>query len=216
MQQRLAQPRPWGHQQVREFAALDNLALFQQRRVVTNGFHHLQLVRYQHNGQIEPLVNIRQQSQHRGGGLGIQSAGRLVAQQHLRSGGQRPGDADALFLPAGKLRRESGGLFAEIHQLQQFAHPRFASGPRHPGNLQRHRDVIGDGAGMQQIEVLENHPGAQAIIPQRRLVQLSNILSVHQNAARGGPLQQIETADERTFAGAAAPENAVYRPFRDL
>ena len=54
-----------------------------------------------------------------------------------------------------------------------------ASGPRHSGNLQRHRDVVSDGAGMQQIEVLENHPGAQAIIPQRRLVQLGNILSVH-------------------------------------
>ncbi len=47
VQQRLAQPRPWGHQQVGEFTAFDNLALFQQRRVVTDGFHHLQLVRNQ-------------------------------------------------------------------------------------------------------------------------------------------------------------------------
>ena len=120
VQQRLAQPRPWGHQQVGEFTAFDNLALFQQRRVVTDGFHHLQLVRNQHDGQIEALVNIRQQGQHRGGGLGIQRTGRLIAQQHFRPGGQRPGDADALFLPTGKLRREGGGLFAEIHQRQQF------------------------------------------------------------------------------------------------
>lgn len=56
VQQRLAQPRPWGHQQVGEFTAFDNLALFQQRRVVTDGFHHLQLVRNQHNGQIEALA----------------------------------------------------------------------------------------------------------------------------------------------------------------
>ena len=85
VQQRLAQPRPWGHQQVGEFTAFDNLALFQQRRVVTDGFHHLQLVRNQHNGQIEALVNIRQQGQHRGGGLGIQRTGRLIAQQHFRA-----------------------------------------------------------------------------------------------------------------------------------
>lgn len=38
VQQRLAQPRPWGHQQVGKFTAFDNLALFQQRRVVTDGF----------------------------------------------------------------------------------------------------------------------------------------------------------------------------------
>lgn len=48
-------------------------------------------------------LDFRQQGQHRGGGLGIQRTGRLIAQQHFRPGGQRPGDADALLLPAGKL-----------------------------------------------------------------------------------------------------------------
>ena len=79
VQQRLAQPRPWGHLQVGEFTAFDNLALFQQRRVVTDGFHHLQLVRNQHNGQAQALIDFAQQAEDRLRGFGVQRRGGFIA-----------------------------------------------------------------------------------------------------------------------------------------
>lgn len=53
--------------------------------------------------------------------------------------------------------------------------------------------------------MLEDHAGAQAIGAQGRFIHLRNIMPVHNNAARSGPLQQIQTAYQRTFARAAAP-----------
>ena len=53
------------------------------------------------------------------GGLGIESTGGFIAQQHLGVGGQRPRDGDTLLLAAGKLGRVGRGFIAQAHQLQQ-------------------------------------------------------------------------------------------------
>ncbi|KFC43296.1 hypothetical protein FF19_28100 [Klebsiella michiganensis] len=71
--------------------------------MVAEGFHHFQLMGDQHDGEVQLLVDIRQQAEHRGRGLGVEGAGGLIAQQHIRPRGQRAGDPHALFLPAGKL-----------------------------------------------------------------------------------------------------------------
>ena len=55
----------------------------------------------------------------------VQRRSHLVADDHLRLGGQGPGDADPLLLPAGQLRRQSLHELArvEFDHLQQLGHP---------------------------------------------------------------------------------------------
>ncbi|MNJ82323.1 hypothetical protein D3C77_816420 [compost metagenome] len=49
---------------------------------------------------------------------------------------QRPGNAHALLLPAGQLRRVHVVLFLQADQLQQFAHLALAFCLGHAGHLQ--------------------------------------------------------------------------------
>ena len=57
-----------------------------------------------------------------GAGHGVDRAERLVHQQHRRVGGERAGDADALALPAGELRRVAVAVRAgfEADELEQL------------------------------------------------------------------------------------------------
>ena len=68
-------------------------------------------IRDRHDGQAQFPVEFAQQRQHGTRGLRIERARRFVAEQYVRPGRERAGDADALLLPAGELVREStGGL----------------------------------------------------------------------------------------------------------
>ncbi len=92
----------------------------------------------------------------------------LVASSHSNTSG-RAASARAMptrcFCPPESCDGKAAAFFAEIHQLQQFAHPGLASGPRHSGNLQAApRCCPATVRACSRIEVLENHPGAQAII----------------------------------------------------
>ena len=108
------------------------------------------------------------------------------------------------------------GFIAKPDQLKQLRDSRLTRRFGHAGNFQRHSDIVGDVTCVQQVKMLKDHPGTQAISAQRGFIHLRNILSVHNNAARCGPLQQIQTADQRTFSRAAASEDAVNRALRDL
>ena len=53
---------------------------------------------------------------------GVQVAGGFVGEHHIGSGDQRPGDRDALLLPAGQLGRsvrEAVGEAEGLHELAQ-------------------------------------------------------------------------------------------------
>lgn len=100
----------------------------------------------QHDGQAQLAVDLRQQLQHRGGGLRIQRAGGLVAQQDLRAGGQRARNTDALLLPTGQLRRILVGVLLQPHPRQQLGHTRIDLGARGAGQFQRKRHIAGHGA----------------------------------------------------------------------
>ena len=52
--------------------------------------------------------------------LRVERAERLVEQQHLRRGGQRAGQGDALALAAGELRRHLVAEALELDQAQQL------------------------------------------------------------------------------------------------
>ncbi len=81
-------------------AGFHQLTGVQHRHAVADATDHVHLMGDQHDGQTELAIDLRQQLQHRGGGLRVQRAGGLVAQQDLRPGGQRARNAHALLLSA--------------------------------------------------------------------------------------------------------------------
>ncbi|MDT4852037.1 hypothetical protein FQZ97_862540 [compost metagenome] len=163
----------------------------------------------QHDGQVQLAVDLRQQLQHRGGGLRVEGAGGLVTQQDLRLGGQGAGDADPLLLSAGQLRRVFVGVLAEADPRQQFGHPRLHGAARQqPGQLQRQGDVGGDGLRRQQVEVLEDHPDPLAETPQARRVQCGDVFAIDLDASAGGLLQTVDQAQQGALAGTGMTDDA--------
>lgn len=83
----------------------------------------------EHEGQVQLGLQTHQQPQDPLGHQLIERTGHLVADDELRLGGQRAGDANALLLTAGKLAGfavKEGAV--KIDQIHQFLHPR----PKHP------------------------------------------------------------------------------------
>ena len=78
----------------------------------------LDLVGDEHHGGAL-LRELRQDCQHFRRHLGIERAGHLVEQQIARLHGERPADADALALAAGKLRRIGVGAVGEPDRSKQ-------------------------------------------------------------------------------------------------
>ena len=102
--------------------------MFQQGGAVAERFDHLQLVSDQHNRQLQLAVYFRQQVEDRYGGLRIEGAGGLVAEQDARPAGQGASDADALFLSAGELGRILARVVGQADPCEQLGDPRIDFG----------------------------------------------------------------------------------------
>ncbi len=110
---------------------------------------------------------------------------------------QRPGNAHALLLPAGQLRRVHVVLFLQTDQLQQFAHLALAFGLGHAGHLQGQFDVLPHGLGRHQVEVLEDHADAPTQGYQVVLVEGRDVHLVDQHPTLAGLLQAVDGAQQR-------------------
>ena len=161
-----------------------------------------------HDGDAQPPVDVLQKRQDRLGGHGIQRAGGLVAEQHLRIGGQGAGDGHALLLAAGELRGIGVRLVRQAHDLQQLLHAPVGLLPRHMGQLQRIAHVLRHGGLHQQVELLKDHAHALAQLPQLPRVHVEDVLPVHQNPPGCGRLQPVHAADQRGLARAAQADDA--------
>jgi hypothetical protein len=85
---------------------------------------HGQVVGDEQVGHAPFALQVAEQIKDAGLDAHVQRGDRLVQDQHLRLERQRPGDADALALPAGELAREpDGGVRVEAHRRQQLADP---------------------------------------------------------------------------------------------
>ena len=85
----------------------------------------------------------------------IQRSGRLVSQHDLRVGDQSAGNCRTLFLPAGYLIRvffQQGVYPKHLGKREQTALDLFW---RPSGKHQRQRDIIIQGKGIQQVEILK-------------------------------------------------------------
>ena len=95
----------------------------------------------------QAAVQVFEQRQDRLGN--VEGAGSLVGEEDRGIVCQRAGNGDALFLAAGKLRRISVRLVAQLHQLQQFQHAAFDSVLFHAAIPERVGHVLENGAAVQ-------------------------------------------------------------------
>ncbi len=194
---------------VRHRARFDDLTGVHHRDAVADAADHIHLMGDQDDGQLQFTVDLGQQLQHLGGGLRVQRAGGLVAEQDVRLGGQRPGDADALLLPTGQLRRVFACVIFQADAPEQGGDTTLDLAFRvAAGQTQRHGDIIGDRLGHQQIEVLEDHPHALAKAPQAFGIQRGDIFAVDQDATAGRFFQPVDQAQQGALAGAGVADQA--------
>ena len=161
------------------------------------------------DGDPQLPVDLFQQGEDGLGGLGVQSAGGFVAQQDGRREGQCTGDAHALLLAAGKTADVGVGLVAQLYKLQQFFYPGGALFRCDARQLHGNFNVLGHGAGFQQVELLEHHADLAAHRDELGFGLTGELHAVHLDAAAVGPLQQVCHADEGGFARAGKTDDAV-------
>lgn len=179
-------------------------------------------MRDEQHGEPQLPVQVAQQLKDGAGGLRVEGAGGLVGEQHLGVACEGAGDADALLLAAGELGGVGLGLVGEadeVEQLQRLAGPLV---PRRTEDFEGQLDVVLDGPGGEQVEVLEDHadPAARpAQFPARpgsASGQGGEVVAVDAHGARGGAFQEVDAADERGLAGAGLADDAVHLAFADV
>ena len=111
------------------------------------------------------LIDVPNQLQNRMGRLRIQGAGGLVAEQHLRIGGQGSRNGDTLLLAAGELGRIGIGLIGKPNHIQKLQGTFFCLFLVHPDEFQGEADIFQAGSLHQQVEALENHSHVPAHRP---------------------------------------------------
>src|SRR5581483_11881576 len=79
---------------------------------------------------------------HLVGGGGVQLAGRLVGEEHLRSMRERSAERDALLLAAGELRRVPVALRSEADAFEQLVCAAQALRARRPAQAELHGDEL--------------------------------------------------------------------------
>ena len=88
--------------------------------------------------------------------VGVEVAGRLVGEQQLRLGDERPGNADELLLAAGELVREEVLLADDLEAVERVGHDRGALGALDVAVGERDVEVLGDREVVEQVVLLED------------------------------------------------------------
>lgn len=196
-------------------ALLHGAALVQNQQMAAKLLHHRQVVADKHERKPlfppQRLQQIQDLALHRH----VQRAGDLVAHQHPRPGGQRPGNGRPLALPAADLPGQAagqGGVQAAPFQQGQGLAPGVPAGK--PRILQRLRHsgkqcpprVKGGGGG------LEHHLHAAPDLPQLCAAGAGDVPPVQQKRAGGGVQQPDQQPGQRAFAAARPAHDAQRLP----
>ena len=159
------------------------------------------VVRHHDDGLAELGHRVAQERQQVGGSIGVQVAGGLIGEDEGRFVDQRPGARDALLLAAGHLARPVLQPVGDAQLLHQVAEPVLVNLVTRQGRGQG--DVLGRGQRRNQVEGLEHE--ADAVPPQPgqpAVVQLPDVLAVHERLPGGRPVQARHAVHERRLARA--------------
>ncbi len=116
------------------------------------------------------------------GGGGVELAGRLVGEEHLRAVGERGAQRDPLLLAAGELRRPARSLVGQPDALEQLVGAPKPFGARGAAEAELHRDQVAGGelgrecSGVVLVCVAEQ---GRAVAGEAARGQLAEIVPVH-------------------------------------
>ena len=136
----------------------------------------------------------------------------LVADDEVGLHGERPGDADALALPAAELVRIAvERIGVDAHRLKELAHLDLAAGA--VGELMHKQglaDDVADGHAAVEagVGVLEDHLHAAALTAQGAALEMRQVAALVEHAAGGGPDELQDGAPGGALAAAAFADQA--------
>ena len=175
----------------------------------------IQIMGDEDDGLAQPRLKFLQLQLHVMPDQRIEGRERLVHQQNLGIGGQRPGQTHALLHAARKL----GGIAVlepgKPHQRDLFARAAMRLKPRHAVECKAIGHILDHRAVRQQGKALEHHGHlAAAERLQARGIEAEDILAVEQDAPAGRFDQAVEMADQGAFArsGQAHDDEGFARP----
>ena len=133
----------------------------EHRHPVGTAHRLLGAVRHVHDGGAEPSSARSRSSRNAVRARRVQGSGRLVEQQHVRLGGQRPGQVHPLPLPAGQPRGRPVGEVRDAEPAPARCSTRRRSlGPRHP--------PPGSGSSTLRRTLVVSSPGCWVTYPMAR------------------------------------------------
>ena len=211
-------PRPFvgrAEQQVAQRPALDDPAAVDQNDLLRQPPRLGDVVRHEDDRFAEAGVQAQKFVLNRFARAGVERAERLIHQEEVGVGGQRPGDADPLPLAARQLRRRPPAELAlgQAHHFQDFRHPpadprpRPAEQPRYSRHVRRHVQV------RKQAALLDHVADGAA----ERLGPLTaHVPAADQHFSRRRVFEPIDQSQGGRFAAAARPQEGDDAADRDL
>jgi hypothetical protein len=185
-------------------AELLHAATVHQHHLVGHFQRLLLVVRDEHAGHVQIVVQAAQPAAQFLAHLGVQRAERLVEQQHARLHGQRASQRDTLALAARQLRgKRSASQSSCTSSSSDFTFSRiFASDGRSPrGFTRRPKAVLEHGHVLEQRVVLE-HEADVALAH----VLGRGILPRQHHLSRVGAFQARDDSQQRGLAAARRPQ----------
>ena len=186
-------------------ANLFDLAVVHDHHAVRHFQRLFLVVRDEHAGEIDLVVQTPQPAAQFLAHLGVERAEGLVQQQDLGFDRQRTGKGDALALAAGELVRIAVRQPVELHQLQQFHHAafNFRLGRAHRArtHTQAECDVFENRHVPEQGVVLKHESDFTILHP-----GIGGVFIVEQDAPRVGLLEPGDDTQQRGLAGAGGAE----------
>ena len=157
-------------------------------------------------GQALIGIQLVQEVHHRGGGGGIEGAGRFIGEQQRRVPDERAGDRHALFLPAREVRRAVVDPLSQSDLVQPLLRVAQGAAARCAAIEEGQADILGGGEAGEQMEGLEHEADAAAPqIRQRCVTAIADRVPVETRGAGAGAIEQ---ADDVHQGGLAAPRGA--------
>ena len=146
------------------------------------------------------LVQLRKEIQHDVLVGFVQIAGGFIRKDELRMVDQRPGDADALLLAAGKLAGQMPRALPQTYASKRFQRFLFV---RYGMVILAHHDVFYGGQVVHHVELLEDQPDfIPADVREALAALFGDIHAVQQHLALGGLIHAADNVHHRRFAGA--------------
>jgi hypothetical protein len=138
-----------------------------------------------------------------GGHFRIEGGGGFIEEEELGADGHGAGDGDALLLAAGEFGGALVGMGFQLEPAEQVEGliPGLARGEL-VDDFEGEGEVAEGGEVGEEIVVLKNEPGSEAVLAKGFVMGERECLAAHVNLSGGGEDEAAEDAEQRGFSAA--------------